>query len=63
MTSDPTENILLRRDQAIVERRSKRPDRRGGGGEGLHPKTMDMQVLCDYSVKRYRSAKCTPSSS
>jgi len=46
MTSDPTENILLRRDQAIVERRSKRPDRRGGEGRGYIPK----RWTCKYSV-------------
>jgi hypothetical protein len=59
MTYDPTENILLRRDQQLVERRSKRP----GGRGGLHTKTMDMQGLCDCSVKRHRSAKSTPNSS
>jgi hypothetical protein len=29
---------------------------------GLHTRTMDMQVLCDYSVKRYQSAKSTTNS-
>ena len=58
-TSDPTENILLRRDQATCVTQKQTSWREGGP----HTKTMDLQVLCDYSVKRYWSAKFTPNSS